>query len=829
MSSIKYAFRQAARSPGLSATVIVMLALGLGATTAIFSLFHQILLRPLPVPEPERLVNFGAPGPNWGSTTCSDAGDCQHIFSYPMFRDLQAQQTVFAGIAAQRDFDTNLVQDGRTAAGRGILVSGNYFSVLGLQPTLGRLIGIQDEPRVGESAVVVLSHAYWRAQFGGDPNVVGRVLTVNGQRLTVVGVAPAGFSGTTVGLDAQVFVPITLRWLMEPTRPADHDNRRAYWVYLFARLLPDISLEQASAGVNQLYGGILNEIEAPENTAMPSELMEQFRKRQIALEPGARGQSQLPENAATPVTLLLAAAGVTLLIVCVNIANLLLARGVSRAGDIAIRASLGATPWRLVTQLLSDVAVPAAVGGLLSLPVATATLHAIAAILPEELVAGLSMELRSGALLFGGAALLATVALFSAAPAVQVTRVSPGIVAKGHAPQSVGGRGTARFRTVLATAQIAFSMVLLVLAGLFTQSLANLARVDFGMDVESVVRFTVAPRMSGHTVESALGVLGRIEDRLAAEPGVASVGSARIALLSNRDWGSRPVLAGREPLVDDRSSTNQVTAGFFEALAIPLLLGRNFQLSDTLDAPRVAIVNEAFVGRFGLGSEPLGRRFDLGARARDIEIIGIVADAKYDSVRDELPPQIFLPRDQYPDIDALTFYVRGGIDTDALHGLIRRVVTDVDPALPITDLKTMEREAQDNVFLDRLVGILCASFAALATLLAAIGLYGVLAYNVVQRTRELGLKLALGATPGRLRIAVFRQVAVMALIGGGVGVLAAVVLGRLAEGLLFGVSGHAPPVLAAAAAVLCAVVLAASYFPARRAATITPMEALRYE
>jgi predicted permease len=829
MSHLKNSFRQLVRRPGLSGVVIVLLALGIGATTAIFSLFHQVLVQPLPVAEPEGLVNLGAPGPKRGSTSCSNAGNCEQIFAYPMFRDLEKQQSVFEGIAAHRDFNANLSYEGQTAIGRGILVSSSYFRMLGLRAAAGRLIGPEDEPRVDESPVVVLSHDYWRSQFGADPAVVGRALTVNGQRLTVIGVAEEGFAGTILGFRPQVFVPITLRWLMEPTRPRDENDRFAYWVYLFARLKSGVSLEEASAGINVLYGGILNDVEAPLQSALDADILDEFLKRRITLEPGARGQSQLPDNAGQPLMLLLGITALVLLIVCVNIANLLLARGLSRAGEMAIRASIGASRRRLVAQLMVETGVLAVIGGVLSVPVAAVMLRAIAAIVPGQLAAGLAMELSTTALVFLAAASLATVLFFGLAPAMQATHTDLGAVAKGQAPQALGGHGMTRVRTALATAQIAFSMVLLVLAGLFALSLANIARVALGMDVDSIATFTVSPRASGYTAESTMAAFDRLEERLAAEPGVVSVGTSAIALLTGREWGLLPRFEGFDGVwgVDNRVLGNEVSPDFFRTLAIPLLAGRGFTSSDVLDSPRVAIVNERFARQFNLGNDAIGQRFALGQR--DVEIVGVIADAKYSDVKDDVPPQLFFPRRQDDNLGALTFYVRGGIDSGALLRMIPRVVADIDPNLPVIGLMTMARQAQDNVFLDRLVAMLAASFAGLATLVASIGLYGVLAYNVARRTRELGLRLALGAQPRRLRSMVLKQVGIMALIGGAIGLALAVGLGRLAEALLFGLSGYDLRVLIGATTVLSAVVLAASWLPARRASNVTPMEALRYE
>ncbi|HET7130587.1 MAG TPA: ABC transporter permease, partial [Gammaproteobacteria bacterium] len=336
MSFLTRPLRRLVKRPGLPLAMIVMLSLGIGATTAIFSVFHEVLVRPLPVPEPERLVNLGAPGPKGGRTSCSAAGSCEQIFSYPMYRDLVERQQVFTGIAAQRDFRASLAGETSARIANGILVSGSYFSVLGVGPAAGRLIGPDDDFKIGESAVAVLSYDYWQSAFGGSPAAIGRRLTVNGRELTIVGVAARGFEGTILGFKPQVFVPLTLRWLMEPQRVRDEADRRSYWIYLFGRLKPGVAREQAAAALNAEYSAILSEVEAPLNAGdLSADGLEQFRKREVTLEPGARGRSQLTSGADRPLELLLGITGLVVLIVCFNVANLLLARGLARAGELA--------------------------------------------------------------------------------------------------------------------------------------------------------------------------------------------------------------------------------------------------------------------------------------------------------------------------------------------------------------------------------------------------------------------------------------------------------------------------------------------------------------
>jgi predicted permease len=685
--------------------------------------------------------------------------------------------------------------------------------------------------QLGESAVVVLSYDYWQNGFGGDEGVVGRTLTVNGQQLVVIGVAPAGFRGTIVGLQPRVYVPITMRWLVEPWRPRDENDRRSHWVYMLARLQPAVPPEQALASINTVYGSILNEVEAPLNSSMAADELEQFRNKRIRFENGGQRRGLLRNDNAEPLTMLLGITALVLMIVCVNIGNLLLVRGAARAGEMAIRATMGASRCRLVTESLIDVGVVAVIGGIASLPVAGATLSVIGAMLPEQVAATMSIELSPAALWFAAGVSLCTVLVFGAAPAAQAARTDPGVGLKRAFARAGGSRSMLRIRNSLATVQIAFSTVLLVLGGLFALSLTNIARVDLGLDVESVVTFTISPRSIGHSSQRSMATFDSIEERLAAEPGVSGVGSSRIALLASRGWtNSASEFTGfpNAPATNPTIGINAVSSGFLSALSIPVLMGRAFSTADTASAPRVAVVNESFVGVFGLGDGAVGARFNLGSNRPDIEIVGVIADTKYSGVTDEIPPTVFLPRQQERDLDGLTYYVRG-LDVGTLLRTIPRVVAEVDAEVPVTDLRTLARQAANDVYRARLIATLSASFAALATLLAAIGLYGVLAYNVAQRTRELGLRQALGAKPAELRVLVLKHVGIMAAVGTTIGLVAAVGLGRLAESLLFGLSGNDPVILFATVAAIAVVVFAASYVPARRASSIAPMEALRHE
>ena len=826
MNHLKQAWRQLILRPGFSATVIVMLALGLGVTTAISSLFYQVLVQPLPVPEPHRLVNLG--------NTQEGPAAVQTSFSYPLFRDLESQQTMFTGVAAYNNLDASLSYEGGAFNASAVVVSGSYFQVLSLQATVGRLIGPQDESRIDESPVVVLSHALWQSRFGGDPNVVGRTITVNAESLTVIGVAPEAFAGTELGVRAQIFAPLTMYWRLQPNFPREAVGNRGFgWVRLFARLRPGVSVEQASAGINTLYSVILRDIEAPLRT-MPADDLPRFLQGQMTLLPGARGQGSI-EGAAQSLALLLGVTLLVLLIVCVNVANLLLVRGASRIGEMAVREAMGASRGRLIAQLLIETAAPVAAGGVLSVVIAALALRAVAQLLPARLADALTAEIGPLAASFAAFATVAALLLCGLFPALRTARTNLSLAMKGYASQALGGHGAGRTRGALVTTQIAFAMVLLVLAALFARSLQNVARIELGIDVDSLVSFSVAPRQNGYSPERTAAIYDRIEQELAAQPGVTSAASGAVPLIGGSDFVWTVGVEGLEDRGQVESRFNVVGPSFFSTLSIPVLAGREFTLADTTGAQLVAIVNERFTRDYGLGRDALGKHIQFGG-PQALEIVGVVADAAYASVKAEVPAQLFVPRSASGGSGIFSmfggsayFYVRAGVDPDALLRMIPRVVGSIDATLPVGNVITMRRQAQDNIFLDRLVTILSTSFAGLAALLAASGLYGVLAYGVTQRTRELGLRLALGAEPANLRALVLRQVALWAVMGIAVGGCAALGLGRLAESLLYGLTAFDVRAVAAAAVTLSLVMLAAAYFPARRASRIAPMDALRNE
>ena len=839
MAYLRLAFRTLFKTPFITVVAVISLALGIGANAAIFSLFDQMLLRELPVEAPDRLVNLANPGPKPGSQSCNNQGGCDEVFSYPMFRDLEKAQQVFTGLAAHRSFGANLAFRGhQTINADGMMVSGSYFPLLGLRAAAGRLFTPEDDRAIGGHPVVVLSESYWRTRFDANPNVVNQTLVINGQAMTIVGVAPRDFLSTSLGTRPYVYVPLTMRGLLQPgfvrANANGFENRRQYFLYLFARLKPGIAIEEATTGINIPYSAIVNDVEAPLQQGMSEQTMARFRAKKIALEPGDRGQTQIREEASTPLILLLTVTGVVLLIACANIANLLLVRGAGRAGEMAVRLSIGATRRQLIAQLLVESLVLAAMGAALGLMVSRWTLDAIAAQLPPEATSTIDFQIDRIVMLFAGGLAIGTGLLFGLFPALHSTRPSLVTALREDAGQKGAAKGASRFRLTLATVQIALSMALLAAAGLFVRSLVNVSRVDIGINTDNLMTFSVSPELNGYTPERSRALFERIEDELLALPGVTGVSAALVPLISGSNWGNSVSVQGFEagPDTDTHSNFNEIGPDYFRTVGMRLISGREFTRSDASGSGKVAIVNEAFAKKFNLGRDAVGKFISdsVGNSVKlDTEIVGLVQDAKYSEVKQAAPPLFFRPYRQDERLGFITFYVRSGVPSEQLMPSVTNVIARLDANLPVQELKTMEQQVRENVFLDRMISTLSAGFAVLATVLAAIGLYGVLAYTVAQRTREIGVRMALGADGPRVRGMVLRQVALITVVGGAIGLAGAIAAGRAAESLLFEMKGNDPVVFASAAGLLVVVAFLAGFLPAQKAARIDPMIALRYE
>lgn len=831
MRHLTLALRIVRKSPFVSAVAVLSLALGIGANAAIFSLFDQLLLRALPVAAPQELVNFSAPGPKPGSTTCNQQGSCEEIFSYPMYRDLERTQTVLSGLVAHRVFGGSFAVRDEPFTAEGVWVSGSYFPTLGIQPAIGRLLGPADDEIAGAHDVVVISHSLWMERYGGDPSVLGERLVVNGVSYTVVGVTPANFDGTTIGSRPLAWLPLSMYPNTGTPTPL-FENRRRYWLYVFGRLKPGVTLEQARTAINTLYSPILADVEAPLQEGMSDATMQRFLARRIEVEPGQRGQSDIHREAKTPLLMLFSVTGIVLLIACANVANLLLARGAGRATEMGVRLALGASRQQLVTQLLTEAVVLALLGGVASLIVAHWTLHLIGTLLPPNASDALTLSLQPSVMLFAALLALGTGLVFGLFPALHSTRADLISAIRAGASQMTGGKAASRFRTTLVTVQVALSMALLVSAGLFIKSLTNVSRVELGADIDQLVTFGISPGRAGYDSTRASAFLARVEEELATIPGVTGVTSALVPLLAGNNWGTDVRVQGfaHGPDIDANARLNRVGPGYLASMGMSLLAGREFTSTDVRGATPVAIVNETFAAKFGLGRDAVGKFMGIdGNDSLTVQIVGLMKDAKYSDVKDPVPPLFFTPWRQVANTTYLVFYVRSSLPSAQLLAAIPPLMRRLDATIPVEELKTMPQQVRENVFLDRMISILSAAFAVLATLLAGIGLYGVLSYSVTQRTREIGVRMALGADGGRVRTLILRQVALMVGIGGVLGVAVALGLGRAAQSLLYGLEGHDPLVFVASVLLLALVALAAGYAPARRAAAIDPMQALRYD
>jgi putative ABC transport system permease protein len=830
MYNLRLALRTLFRTPFVTFVAVLSLALGIGANAAIYSLFDQMLLRPLPVPEPGRLVNLSGSEPNPVYQSCNIAGGCDVVFSYRMFRDLEAKNTVLSGLAGHFLFGVNLSWRNQPMSGQGNLVSGSYFPTLGLRPALGRLLTPDDDRGIGNGPVAVLSYEAWQARFGSDPGVLGQALSINGQTFSIVGVAPKGFAGTVLGRRPMVYLPLSMRGAVMPGWD-EFENRRSYWVYAFGRLKPGVTLAQARAGLNAVYHPILTEVEAPLQQGMSDATMVKFKAKEVLVEPGAQGQSLLHGTSRTPLLLLFAVTGIVLLIACANIANLLLARGADRSAEMGIRLALGADRRQLLGQLLTESVLLALMGGAAGLLVAKGTLAGIVSMLPVQASGSLQFTLQPSVILFAAGVSLFTGLCFGLYPALHSTRYEVVDAIRASAGRISVGRGAARFRASLVTAQISLATMLLILAGLFLKSLVNISRVDLGLRLDDAVSFSLSPTRSGYDTTRAQQLFERLEERLSTTPGVTGVTSAALRLLAGDNLGTQVEVQGfpQGPDIDRNSRFDRIGPGYFATLGVHLVAGREFTAADRVGAPLVAVVNQTFARKFHLGPDAVGKFMSHhGMDSLEVQIVGIAEDVKYSEVKAPVPPVFYIPWRQEGSIGRLNFYVRTS-DPARMLRTLPQIVKEIDPMLPVEELITMPGQVRENVFLDRIISILSAAFALLATLLAAVGLYGVLAYSVQQRTREIGVRMALGASAAAVRRMVLRQVGVLLAIGGLIGLGAALGIGQAAASLLFGLKGHDPMVFALSTLLLALVALGAGYLPARRASRVDPMQALRSE
>jgi predicted permease len=821
---LRYAIRTLLKTPAFTLVVVITLGLGIGANAAIFSLTDQLLLRLLPVKDPQQLVMFENPGPFQGRT------NNDNTFSYPMYRDFRDRNTVFDGVIASFRTSLTLTVDGQAERVDGELISGNYFDVLGVHPIAGRALTPDDDRVANGSQAAMISYGYWMRRFAGDRSVVNRAVALNGHPMTIVGIAPPGFFGISIGQSADVLVPVTLKAQMTPTWD-DLENRRSRWLVLMARLKPGVPVAQAEAGMNVLYRQI-NELEVKALEGSSAKTRERFLAKHLFVKSGAKGPSDLRREFSTPIVVLMGMVGLVLLIACANVANLLLARGAARQKEVAIRLAVGAGRRAIVRQRLIESLLLALAGAAIGLPLAWAATALLVRALPSqsaEQTLAAAPDVR--VVLFALAVSVVTAVLFGLAPALQSTRPALTSTLKDEATGVVGGTGHARFRQALVVAQVCLSVLLLAGAALFARSLYNLKSVNPGFDTEHLLAFAVDPSLSGYSHERTVRVFQDLQQRIAAIPDVRAVSPSVIPLLSNSEWRSSVTVEGYQAKegADMNPDINSVGPQYFATMRQPLVAGREFTDRDVEGAPKVAIVNEALARYFFGGGSPIGRRLGFRRNGADLEIVGIVKDFKNTNLREEPKRFVFMPFAQTDELNEMTFYVRARGDGAAITTAVRAAVQQVDANLPIYGMKLMTTQVDESLFIERMVAGLSVAFGVLATLLAAIGLYGVMSYSVARRTREIGIRMALGAERRSVLWLVLREVALLVALGVGIGVPVLIASGRLVQSQLFELSATDPIALAIATALLACVALVAGYLPARRATRVDPMLALRYE
>jgi predicted permease len=827
---LKYALRMLGKNPGFTIVAVITLALGIGANTAIFSLTDQVLLRMLPVGHPKELVILRSPGPSPGRNWNDGPGGTS--FSYPAYEDLRDRNQVLSGLLARFSTQVSVAAQGSSELANGELVTGNYFTVLEVEPAMGRVFGAEDETAPGANPVVVLSHGYWKRRFGLDPGILNKQLAVNGHPLTVVGVSRAGFSGVQVGQAPDLFIPITLKAQMTPNWDglADRDD---HWLAMIGRLKPGMSVAKAQAGIAPTYHAML-ETESPAKKSN-SKTRQEFLDRKLILDPGSKGRPILQHDTKGPLLALMGMVGLVLMIACANLASLLVARGEARQREIALRLALGAGRWRLVRQLVAESLLLAVVGGAAGIVLASWSLNLIVRAIPEDPgTSGLTPQLDYRVLIFAAVISIFTGILFGLAPALRASRANIQTILKDQGSSVSAGRANVRVRKFLLAAQIALTAVLLASAGLFAHSLLNLNRQDLGVRPDHVLQFSISPELNGYTPPQSIVLVERIRKNLESLPGVRAVSASEIAMLANSNSSSNITVQDYKEQENENMDVDQNWVGpdFLSAMGTPLMSGREISESDTATAPRVAVVNQKFVQRFFAGRNPIGQHFGFGGGDDvhlDVEIVGVVKDSKNIDLRQDIGPYVLVPYSHSSHFGNATFYVRTHQDPVSLATAVRKTVQDYDGKLSVFDLKTLTAQVNDIVFTDRLVTYFSLGLGILAALLAAIGLYGVMAYVVARRTREIGIRMALGATQGNVARMVLQEIAGISVMGLTVGLVAAYATGRIIESQLFGVKAGDPFVFAAAAVLLVIVAVLAGWLPARKAASVDPMVALRYE
>jgi putative ABC transport system permease protein len=828
----RYALRQLSKAPGFAAVAIITLALGIGANTAIFSLLDQALLRTLPVKDTDRLAVLQFTGN--GSGHVSSRTDDTFYFSYPMYRDLRDRNSAFSGLIATDWAQVGVQWRNQPELVAAELVSGNYFDVLGVQPALGRVLVASDDLVPDANPVVVLSFSYWQRRLGGDPAVVNQSILINGRPFTVIGVAAPGFHSVVMGDTPDVFAPMTMKAEVMPGLK-DLEDRTSRWLNIVGKLKPGLSRELAEASINPLWYSIrADELKQREHSS--EHFKESFlSKSHLFVRDGAKGLSPLRGDVQEPLLIIMAMVGLVALMACANVGSLLLVRAAGRLREMSVRYALGAKRARVVQQLLVEGLLLGLAGAALGIAIAPSIsawlINMIWSSTPEDLPFSSHPDLRI--LLFNFSLALLVSLIFSLAPAAQFWRPNLAPALKQQA--MTAGSGPLRFRRISVAVQIGLSILVLVGAGLFVRTLHNLKSLNVGFETDHLVTFGIQPTLAGYRPEQTRDLDTRVLQTLAGLPGVRSVAATNDPELANDDHQNNITLAGytEKENEDMTVESPSVSPGYFSAMGMPLLAGRELNDQDRDGTLKVAVVNESFARHyFGEPQRAVGHYYCKGGGTTvkpDTEIVGVVKDAKHGSVREEITRTTFTPYLQNTNLDHMTFYVRTWQSPESAEATLRRAMQTLDSKLVLDNFRTMQEQIDDNLIAERVIATLASAFGVLAVLMAAVGLYGVLAYSTAQRTREIGIRIALGAARGSVMRMVLVEVLWLAGISIAVALPASLLLTRAARSQLFGISSSDPLTLVVVTVLVAAVALASALLPARRAAKTDPMVALRYE
>lgn len=826
---VRYGIRQLRQSPGFTAIAVLSLALGIGANTAIFQLIDVIRLKMLPVHNPQELASIdfekGSTRSGWFSTRSAR-------LTYAQWEQIRAGQQAFTGVLAWSAERFNLTSGGESRFAEGLFVSDGFFRELGVNPVLGRTFSAQDDTETCGNPAAVLSYAFWQREFGGDPGILGRTVTLNGYKFPVAGVTPPAFFGVEVGNRYDVAIPLCADRLLADDKKGRIPNRTAWWLSMMGRLKPGWTPQRATSQLHALSPSIMRATLPPTYKAVQAK---KYLANKLAATDAGTGISGLRQQYERPLWLLMATAGLVLLIACANLANLLLARASVREREIGVRLAIGASRWRLVRQLLAESLLLAFAGAGLGIGLAQVLSRGLIAFINtsnDPLFVGLGMDWRL--LGFTAALAMLTCLLFGLAPALRATKMSPASAMRAGGRSVTSGPERFSLRRGLVATQVALSLVLLVGALLFVRTLRNLLTTEAGFNAQGVLAVSLDFGRAEYSKERRPVVYRELHDKLAALPGVISTAQVMMTPVSGSGWNNDIGPDGTPAAASGKLSFfNRVSPGYFKTMGTRLTAGREFNDRDTLSSPKVAIVNEVFARKFFGGVNPVGRTFHLEAEAGKpeplVQIVGMVENTKYYELREDFLPIGFFPiaQDDDPGPGA-TFALRMAGSTGSLMSLIKTAVAEMNPAIAI-EFRPLSAQLRESLLRERLMATLSGGFGLLAGLLSTLGLYGVIAYMVARRRNEIGLRIALGADRGRVIRLVLRETILLLGVGLIAGVLIALWAGRAAATLLFGLKPYDPISMLTAIVLLAAIALLASYGPARRAAAIEPMVALRDE